>query len=61
VAAAAPTVPPPLLEQLADGGRLVIPIGRGTEQLVLITRTPAGDIREALLPVRFVPLRGRYG
>lgn len=61
VAAAAPTIPPPLLEQLADGGRLVMPVGRGSEQLVLITRTPGGDIREALLPVRFVPLRGHHG
>jgi protein-L-isoaspartate(D-aspartate) O-methyltransferase len=61
VAAAAPKIPPPLLEQLADGGRLVIPIGRGTEELVLVTRTPTGDIRQSLLPVRFVPLRGRHG
>lgn len=61
VAAAAREVPPPLLEQLADGGRLVMPIGRGIEQLVVITRTDGGDVREVLLPVRFVPLLGRHG
>ena len=61
VAAAAPTIPPPLLEQLADGGRLVMPVGRGAEQLVLITRTAEGDVRRVLTQVRFVPLRGRHG
>lgn len=61
VTAAAPTVPPPLLDQLAPGGRLVIPVGRGTEQLVRITRTDHGDEREELLPVRFVPLTGQHG
>ena len=61
VAAAARSVPPPLLEQLAPGGRLVIPVGHGSEQLVLITRTPKGDERKVLSLVRFVPLQGRYG
>lgn len=61
VAAASRVVPPPLLEQLAPGGRLVLPIGRGPEQLVLITRTSEGDVTEVLCPVRFVPLRGRHG
>lgn len=61
VAAAARSIPPPLLEQLAPGGRLVIPVGRGAEELVLITRTPTGDERKVLSLVRFVPLQGRYG
>ncbi len=61
VAASSSVVPPPLLEQLAPGGRLVLPLGRGTEQLVLITRTPVGDVTEVLTQVRFVPLRGRHG
>lgn len=61
VTAAAPTIPPPLLDQLAPGGRLVIPVGRGVESLVRVTRTPTGDAREELLAVRFVPLTGEYG
>lgn len=61
VTAAAPQIPQPLLDQLAPGGRLVIPVGRGVEQLMRITRTAEGDEREALLPVRFVPLTGEHG
>jgi protein-L-isoaspartate(D-aspartate) O-methyltransferase len=61
VAAAARSIPPPLLEQLAAGGRLVAPVGSGTEDLVLVTRTPAGDVHETLTQVRFVPLQGRHG
>ena len=61
VTAAAPAVPPPLLEQLATGGRLVVPVGRGDQELVRIERTPDGDRREVLCQVRFVPLTGRHG
>lgn len=61
VTAAAPAIPPPLLEQLAPGGRLVIPVGRGVESLVRVTRTSTGDEYEELLAVRFVPLTGEYG
>jgi protein-L-isoaspartate(D-aspartate) O-methyltransferase len=61
VTAGARQIPEPLLEQLAPGGRLVIPVGRGAEELIRITRTPTGDVRESLLGVRFVPLRGRHG
>lgn len=61
VTAAAPEVPQPLLDQLAEGGRLVLPVGRGVEQLVRITRTDRGDRYEELLPVRFVPLTGEHG
>lgn len=61
VTAAAPEIPRPLLDQLAPGGRLVIPVGRGTEQLVRVTRTERGDQHEDLLPVRFVPLTGAHG
>ena len=58
VTAAPPSVPPPLLEQLAVGGRLVIPVGVGSQELLRITRTETGHTREELLPVRFVPMRG---
>ncbi len=61
VTAAGPSIPEPLLEQLAMGGRLVMPVGRGVEELVRVTRTPTGDVSERLLAVRFVPLRGRHG
>jgi protein-L-isoaspartate(D-aspartate) O-methyltransferase len=58
VAAAGVTVPPALIDQLAPSGRLVLPIGgRDAQQLILVTRTPGGTLREVSLgPVRFVPL-----
>ena len=59
VAAAAPEVPLPLLNQLAGGGRLVIPVGaRNLQELVRIVKTPAGAQRHNLGPCRFVPLVG---
>ncbi|MGB4677032.1 MAG: protein-L-isoaspartate(D-aspartate) O-methyltransferase [Aggregatilineales bacterium] len=62
VAAAAPAVPPPLIQQLADGGRLVIPVGSGYEQeLRLVERSGNTVTSRSLMPVRFVPLIGRYG
>lgn len=61
VAAAGPEVPAALLDQLAAGGRLVMPVGRRGQDLVRVTRTPDGDVTETLLAVRFVPLTGRYG
>ncbi len=62
VAAAAPHVPQPLLDQLAPGGRLVIPLGSYDEQdLIRVVRTPTGWQEESLGPVRFVPLVGAYG
>lgn len=62
VAAASPEVPPPLLEQLAPGGRLVIPLGtRERQDLTLVTRRDDGyDIR-SLGDARFVPLIGEHG
>jgi protein-L-isoaspartate(D-aspartate) O-methyltransferase len=57
VAATSGEVPPALLEQLAPGGRLVVPLRDGlTERLVLVTRTSHGFAREDLEAVRFVPL-----
>lgn len=62
VAAAAPAVPAPLVEQLAEGGRLVIPVGQSDKQMLLRIRKSAGEIlEEKLFACQFVPLRGRYG
>jgi protein-L-isoaspartate(D-aspartate) O-methyltransferase len=63
VSAAAPAVPPPLLEQLADGGRLVIPIGPEREEQGLQVWRRKGDQFESrtVLGVAFVPLRGKFG
>jgi len=62
VAAAAPAIPRPLLDQLAPGGRLVLPVGaRDDQQMMRIVRTPQGFTQQNLGPVRFVPLVGEYG
>lgn len=56
VAAAAPKVPPALTEQLAEGGRLILPVGAADHSLVLIERTSRGLRETRLSAVRFVPL-----
>ncbi|MCQ1539165.1 protein-L-isoaspartate(D-aspartate) O-methyltransferase [Methanocalculus taiwanensis] len=62
VTAAAPSVPTPLFSQLADGGRLVAPVGdRNIQHLVRITRQGDEFLQECFEPVRFVPLIGEYG
>jgi protein-L-isoaspartate(D-aspartate) O-methyltransferase len=62
VAAAAPAIPPPLVEQLAEGGRLIIPVGDTEKQTLLRIRKSAGQVlQEKLFACQFVPLRGRYG
>jgi protein-L-isoaspartate(D-aspartate) O-methyltransferase len=58
VTAAPPDVPPPLIEQLAVGARLVIPVGEGIQELLVIERTESGVTRRSVLPVRFVPMTG---
>ena len=57
VTAAPARTPPALLDQLAVGGRLVIPIGTSAQDLFVFTRTAAGIERRSVIPVRFVPLR----
>jgi len=63
VTAAAPKVPESLLEQLAPGGRLVIPVGtRWSQELTRVRRSQEGELSwETLEPVRFVPLVGAEG
>ncbi|MBI3962511.1 MAG: protein-L-isoaspartate(D-aspartate) O-methyltransferase [Deinococcus sp.] len=58
VTAAAPQIPPPLIEQLKPGGRMVIPVGPplGAQNLVLVEKAADGTVTtRTLLPVRFVP------
>lgn len=62
VTAFAAQVPQLLLEQLADGGRLVMPVGgRDLQTLETWTRVGAGYQHTGMLPVAFVPLRGEHG
>jgi protein-L-isoaspartate(D-aspartate) O-methyltransferase len=57
VAAAARGVPPALLQQLASGGRMIVPLGADNQALCLIEKTSTGLTEKWLDPVRFVPLR----
>lgn len=64
VTAAAPEIPPPLIEQLKPGGRMVIPLGMPgqSQSLMLVEKSAAGEIvLRNMLPVAFVPLTGAHG
>jgi protein-L-isoaspartate(D-aspartate) O-methyltransferase len=62
VAAASPQIPVPLVEQLLPDGRLVIPVGGRSEQVItLVQRTDDGFSRQPLEPAVFVPLLGEHG
>lgn len=62
ITAGAPSVPQPLLDQLAPGGRLLAPVGgRNVQELELWTRTPSGFAERRLISVVFVPLIGAHG
>jgi protein-L-isoaspartate(D-aspartate) O-methyltransferase len=56
VTAAPDHVPEPLVAQLAVGGRMIIPVGKGDQELRLIRKTAAGVVERSTMPVRFVPL-----
>jgi len=61
VSAAAPEVPKPLVDQLAEGGRMLIPVGpRDAQRLVLVRRDGFAVTEQPLDPVTFVPLLGKY-
>lgn len=62
VTAAASHVPPPLIKQLAPGGRIAIPVGRGfTQNLLLVEKDKQGETSTRnLMAVRFVPLTGEH-
>jgi protein-L-isoaspartate(D-aspartate) O-methyltransferase len=57
--AAPEKVPQPLLDQLADGGRLVVPEGRYNQDLVVYEKTGGRTQRRSVIPVRFVPMTGK--
>ena len=62
VAAAAPGIPPSLYEQLEERGRLVVPVGGRSEQLLqVVVRSPEGPAVLRTVPCRFVPLLGAEG
>lgn len=62
VTAAASHIPPPLIQQLKSGGRMIIPVGSNflTQQLLLVIKNAEGNVTtRQILPVRFVPLTGK--
>ena len=58
VTAAPELVPDPLLAQLGEGSKMVIPVGDFYQELKVITRTPEGYDERSVIPVRFVPMTG---
>ncbi len=62
VSAASPSIPPALIDQLADGGRMLIPVGgREAQELILVRKTGFAVTEEAIEgAVKFVPLLGRF-
>jgi protein-L-isoaspartate(D-aspartate) O-methyltransferase len=62
VTAGSPDIPAPLVEQLKEGGRMVIPVGdRYGQQLVTVVKTSEGVVTERSIPCVFVPLIGNHG
>ena len=62
VAAASPDIPAPLVEQLARGGRLIIPLGDRSNQVLTVAQRMGDEVRTSTVAdVRFVPLLGEFG
>ena len=61
VTAAPDAIPPALVEQLAVGGRMAIPVGDRFQEMVIVTKTTDGIVETATFPVRFVPMTGKPG
>ena len=59
ITAAAPRIPEPLKQQLKDGGRLIVPVGDASQELVVVTRNGDRFEEKKVLPVRFVPMTGK--
>ena len=56
VTAAPPEIPEALVDQLAVGGVMVVPVGTANQEIVVITKTPAGIVQKRTIEVRFVPM-----
>ena len=56
VTAAPPEIPQALVDQLAIGGMMVVPVGTTLQELVIVSKTAAGVTRQQTIPVRFVPM-----
>jgi protein-L-isoaspartate(D-aspartate) O-methyltransferase len=59
VTAAPDEIPKALVEQLAVNGKMVIPVGVGDQEMVIITKTKDGVVEKRTMPVRFVPMTGK--
>ncbi len=59
VTAAPPSIPEPLIQQLKEGGRMIVPVGTWFQDLILITKRKGKVEKERLIPVRFVPMTGK--
>ncbi len=59
VTAAPDHIPQPLIDQLAPGGKMVIPVGRLDQDLILLEKNEKGVSRKSMIPVRFVPMTGK--
>ncbi len=61
VAAGGPTVPPPLMEQLGEGGRMILPVGSAEDQVLTVVERAGGEIRSREMgECKFVKLVGKY-
>jgi protein-L-isoaspartate(D-aspartate) O-methyltransferase len=59
VTAAPEKIPQPLIDQLKVGGRMIIPVGRGEQDLMVLEKDDSGVTRHSTIPVRFVPMTGK--
>jgi protein-L-isoaspartate(D-aspartate) O-methyltransferase len=59
VTAAPEEIPQPLIDQLKEGGKLVCPVGRLDQDLIVLEKGKSGIIRRSTIPVRFVPMTGK--
>ena len=59
ITAAPEKVPQPLIDQLKEGGRIVCPVGRNDQDLIVLEKGTSGITRRTTIPVRFVPMTGK--